>query len=274
MSALHRFERRLEQLVTGVFARAFRSAVQPMEIAAALQREIDNSAQILSRERRLAPNSFTIDLSPVDFDRMSSYGETLSSELAQMLHEHAAEQGYLFAGPVQLQFLRTDDLTTGRFRVRSQASATVTAPAAARQPGSGQAAPPGAADEAPVSLEINGVRHPVEAPGIVVGRGNDADLRIEDPGVSRRHAEFRVQPGPGGRAPLVTLTDLDSTNGTSVNGRPIEHTVVGEGTVVQLGTTTITVHLRAAPATGRPAGANPPAPAYPAPGPSAGQPGG
>ena len=98
MGALHRFEQRLEQAVTGAFARAFRSAVQPMEIAAALQREVDNSAQILSRDRRLAPNDFTIDLSPTDYDRLSTYGETLSSELAAMLHEHAQEQHYMFAG--------------------------------------------------------------------------------------------------------------------------------------------------------------------------------
>src|SRR6059058_4965518 len=94
---IQRFEQRLEQAVTGAFARAFRSAVQPMEIAAALQREVDNSAQILSREKRLAPNDFVIDLSPTDFDRLSAYGETLSSELAQMLHDHAEEQRYLFA---------------------------------------------------------------------------------------------------------------------------------------------------------------------------------
>jgi hypothetical protein len=106
VSALHRFEQRLEHLVTGAFARAFRSAVQPMEIAAALQREVDNSAQILSREKRLAPNDFVIDLSPTDFDRLSAYGETLSSELAQMLHEHAEEQRYLFAGAIQLRFQR------------------------------------------------------------------------------------------------------------------------------------------------------------------------
>src|SRR5690349_2955389 len=106
-------------MVTGAFARAFRSAVQPMEIAAALQREVDNSAQILSRERRVAPNDFTIELSPSDFARLSEYGQTLSSALAAMLHEPAQEQHYMFAEPVKLNFPRPDDLTTGRFRVRS-----------------------------------------------------------------------------------------------------------------------------------------------------------
>jgi Protein of unknown function (DUF3662)/FHA domain len=234
VSALHRFEQRLEHLVTGAFARAFRSAVQPMEIAAALQREVDNSAQILSRERRLAPNDFLIDLSPTDFDRLSAYGETLSGELAQMLHEHADEQRYLFAGAIQLRFQRSDELTTGRFRVRSSAAADVT-------PSPGQPMTDTAVRRAAVTLELNGVRHPLEPPGLVIGRGSQADLRIDDPGVSRRHAEFRVRPGPDGT--LVTVVDLGSTNGTLVDGRRVQHAILDDGAVVQLGGTTIHVHL-------------------------------
>jgi FhaA, N-terminal domain/FHA domain len=234
VSALHRFEQRLELLVTGAFARAFRSAVQPMEIAAALQREVDNSAQILSREKRLAPNDFVIDLSPTDFDRLSAYGETLSSELAQMLHEHAEEQRYLFAGAIQLTFQRSEELTTGRFRVRSSAAADVT-------PAPGQSTTDTAVRRAPVTLELNGVRHPLEPPGLVIGRGTRADLRIDDPGVSRRHAEFRVQTGPTGT--LVSILDLGSTNGTLVNGRRMQHAILDDGAVVQIGGTTIHVHL-------------------------------
>ncbi len=232
VGALNRFEQRLEHMVTGAFARAFRSAVQPMEIAAALQREVDNSAQILSRDRRIAPNNFNIDLSVTDFDRLSTYGETLSSELAAMLHEHAAEQHYLFAGPVRLNFTRADDLTTGRFRVRSQASAEVTS--AAGQPMSDTSA-----SRAPMYLEINGDRHPLEPPGVVIGRGSDADLRIDDPGISRRHAEFRVQPGP--RGPAVSVLDLGSTNGTTVNGRRVQHAALQDGSVVSIGVTRIVV---------------------------------
>ncbi|MEJ7630121.1 MAG: DUF3662 and FHA domain-containing protein [Nocardioidaceae bacterium] len=246
MSALHRFEQRLEHLVTGAFARAFRSAVQPMEIAAALQREVDNSAQILSREKRLAPNDFLIDLSPTDFDRLSAYGETLSGELAHMLHEHADEQRYLFAGAIALKFQRDDELTTGRFRVRSSAAADVT-------PAPGQSMTDTAVRRAAVSLDLNGVRHPLEPPGLVIGRGSQADLRIDDPGVSRRHAEFRVQPGPDGT--LVSIVDLGSTNGTLVNGSRVQHAILDDGSVVQLGGTTIRVHLATAgaPSTSPPA---------------------
>ena len=242
VGALHRFEQRLEQMVTGAFARAFRSAVQPMEIAAALQREVDNSAQILSRDRRLAPNNFMIDLSGPDFDRLSTYGDTLSRELASMLHEHAQEQHYMFAGPISMNFTRSDDLTTGRFRVRSEASAAVTPPPGAAQMSDTMIS------RAPLFLEINGTRHPLEAPGLTVGRGTNADLRIDDPGVSRRHVEFRVAAGNG--TPSVSVVDLGSTNGTLVNGQRIQHAALDNGSVVQIGSTRITVHVGGAPARG------------------------
>ncbi len=254
MGALNRFEQRLEHLVTGAFARAFRSAVQPMEIAAALQREVDNSAQILSRDRRLAPNYFEIDLSPTDFDRLATYGETLSRELASMLHEHAEAQHYLFAGAVQLNFSRSDELTTGRFRVRSRASAAVT-------PAAGPSPTPAGVNRAPIFLEINGVRHPLGPPGVVIGRGTNADLRIDDPGISRRHLEFRVEPGPQG--PVVNVRDLGSTNGTLVDGRRVQEASLTDGSQVQIGATRIVV--RAPQASARP-------PESPGPGQSANEP--
>lgn len=234
MGALHRFEQRLEGMVSGAFARAFRSAVQPVEIAAALQREVDNSAQILSRDRRLAPNGFTIDLSGTDYDRLSSYGQALSGELAAMLHEHAQEQHYIFAGPLKLEFQRADDLTTGRFRVRSEAAAQVT-------PAPGQSTTDSAAHRATVFLEIGGKRHPLKAPGLVIGRGSNADLRIDDPGISRRHVEFRVQSKNGD--PALSVVDLGSTNGTTVNGHRVQHALLTDGALVQIGGTRIVVRL-------------------------------
>jgi hypothetical protein len=236
VGVLQRFEQRLEHMVTGAFARAFRSAVQPVEIAAALQREVDNSAQILSRDRRLAPNSFTIDLSAADHDRLSVYGQTLSQELTSLLNQHAHEQHYVFAGPITMHFNRAEDLTTGRFRVKSSATAHVT-------PVPGQNMSETAVRRAPLSLDINGTRHPLEPPGVVIGRGTTADLRIDDPGVSRRHAEIRVQPGDD--AVVVSVVDLGSTNGTLVNGQRVQHAILTDGARIQIGGTTIVVHLSA-----------------------------
>ena len=171
MGGLQNFENRLEQLISGAFARAFRSAVQPVEISAALQRELDNNAQILSRERRLVPNSFHVELSTTDLERLAPYDTTLAKELTETLREHAETQSYVFPGPVRIEFDEAEDLTTGRFRVRSAAEAKVTTNATDTMYG-----------RAKVFLEVNGVRHPINPPGLVVGRGTDADLRINDPG--------------------------------------------------------------------------------------------
>jgi hypothetical protein len=232
MGMLQRFESRLEQAVSGAFAKAFRSAVQPVELAAALQREVDNSAQILSRDRRLVPNTFEVELSPVDDDRLQPYAHTLRDELIEVLREHADEQHYVFAGPVSISFSRADDLVTGRFRVRSQAAADVVAPRPAAHP----------PRERPVlAIEVNGARHPLTPPGMVIGRGADADLRINDPGVSRRHAELRVTGLRG--MPVVTVADLGSTNGTLVDGQRVTEIQLHDGSTVRIGNTDLTLRF-------------------------------
>ncbi|MDP9445053.1 MAG: FHA domain-containing protein [Actinomycetota bacterium] len=228
MGVLHRFEQRLEHLVTGAFARVFRSAVQPVEIAAALQREVDQSAQVLSRDRRLVPNTFRVELSPSDHERLAPYGGTLAAELTELLRQHADEQHYVFAGPVRITLGQGDDLSTGRFRVAGQAMAKVT-------PVAGQRLSDTSVRRAPVLLEVNGMRHPLEPPGVVVGRGTEADLRVNDPGISRRHVEIRLRPSDEGID--VSVVDLGSTNGTQVDGRRVQHAVLHDGAEIQIGNT-------------------------------------
>ena len=233
MGGLQRFEQRLESMISGVFARAFRSAVQPVEIAAALQRECDNNAQVLSRQRRLVPNDFHVELSRSDLDRLQPFDTALVDELTTQLQEYAEEQGYVFPGPVSIDFEHAPDLTTGRFRIRSRARAQVTGNATETR-----------LTRAAAYLEVNGTRHPLDA-DVVVGRGTDADLRINDPGVSRRHVEFRVKAGP---VPQIEVRDLGSTNGTLVNGQRTTTAVASDGTEVRIGNTTMTVRVVEEPA--------------------------
>jgi len=232
VSRLQDFENRLEQLISGVFARAFRSAVQPVEIAAALQREVDNNAQILSRDRRLVPNTFHVELSHGDLERLTPFDSTLASEMTEQLRDHAEHQSYVFPGPVQITFEEAEDLTTGRFRVRSKAQAKVTTQATDTQIG-----------RARVLLEVNGVRHPLNPPGLVVGRGTEADLRINDPGISRRHVEFRIEKGRLLRRSELELSvdDLGSTNGMVVDGRRTHTAALQHGSTVRIGNTSLTV---------------------------------
>lgn len=227
MNGLQRFEHKLEQMISGAFARAFRSAVQPVEIAAALQRECDNNAQILSRDRRLVPNDFHVELSTTDLDRLRAYGSAMERDLVDQLKDHADTQGYVFTGPVTIGFESAEDLTTGRFRIRSRAQASVTDNDQRTRASSAQAV-----------LEVNGTRHPLRPPGLVVGRGTEADLRINDPGVSRRHVEFTVS-GEGD----IEVADLGSTNGMLVDGTRMGRARLRDGATVKIGHTTMTLHL-------------------------------
>lgn len=235
---LQRFEQRLEGVVSGAFARAFRSAVQPVEIASALQREVDNSAHILSRDRKLVPNEFTVELSQSDFDRLTPFGDTLSKELATMVEDHVKEQHYTLAGAMAIHFVHVEALTTGRFRVRSETNASVT-------PVQGQRMTDTAVTKADVILEVGGMRHPLAPPGVVIGRGAEADLKINDPGVSRRHAEIKVH-GADGKS-SVTVVDLGSTNGVILNGRRVDTAVVADGSEIKLGNTTLRVSIISRP---------------------------
>jgi Protein of unknown function (DUF3662)/FHA domain len=234
MRGLQRFENRLEQAISGMFARAFRSAVQPVEIAAALQREADNNTQILSRDRRLAPNDFHVELSQADLERLSPYDSAMARELTTQLEEHAQRQSYVFPGPVTISFETADDLSTGRFRVRSRPMASVQ--------GSPQRAP---VRRSRAVLEINGTRHPLQPPGVIVGRGTDADIRINDPGVSRQHVEFTVSVGTveDGSPLHLGVCDLGSTNGMLVDGHRATKVALRDGSRVRIGNTDIAVHV-------------------------------
>ncbi len=230
MGALQNFERRLEQAISGAFAKAFRSAVQPVEIAAALQRECNNNAQILSRNRRLVPNLFHVELSESDLARLSAYDSTMVAELKTQLQEHADSQGYVFPGPIRIDFEAADDLSTGRFRVRSAAQAQVQSNATQTQ-----------VRRATALVEINGTEHPLHPGATVVGRGTEADIRINDPGVSRKHVEFEVT-GTGENFQL-RVRDLGSTNGMLVDGHRVASTGLRDGSEVRIGNTTLTVRI-------------------------------
>lgn len=126
MGVLKKFEQRLEGLVNGTFAKVFKSEVQPVEIAGALQRECDNNATIWNRERTVVPNDFIVELSTPDFERLSPYSGQLGDELAGMVRDYAKQQRYTFMGPIKVHLENADDLDTGLYRVRSRTLASST----------------------------------------------------------------------------------------------------------------------------------------------------
>jgi len=275
MGVLKKFEQRLEGLVNGTFAKVFKSEVQPVEIAGALQRECDNNATIWNRDRTVVPNDFIVELSAPDFERLSPYSGQLGDELAGMVRDYAKQQRYTFMGPIKVHLEKADDLDTGLYRVRSRTLASSTnqqapgraAPAAPPAPGRAggygyppaaapagappmpAAPPPGAprgsapylqsAPAAPAAgtrmrywVEINGARHQISRPTLVMGRSTEADVRIDDPGVSRRHCEIRT-------GTPSTIQDLGSTNGIVVDGQHTTRATLRDGSRIVVGSTTI-----------------------------------
>lgn len=225
MGVLERFERRLEGLVSGAFARAFKAEVQPVEIASAVQREMDNHSAIVGPGRTFVPNDFVVELGTADHERLTVYAEALGNELAAMAREHAAEQGYTLIGPVRVTFEHDDGLETGVFRVRGTA-------VSGRLPG--PRGPAGAGGTA--RLEGGGATFLLSPPVAVIGRGSEADVRLEDPGVSRRHAEIRLSAG-GAR-----VIDLGSTNGTTVDGQQVDESELRDGAELTIGRTRLVFH--------------------------------
>ncbi|MFD5696703.1 DUF3662 domain-containing protein, partial [Streptomyces lasiicapitis] len=148
MGVLKKFEQRLEGLVNGTFAKVFKSEVQPVEIAGALQRECDNNATIWNRERTVVPNDFIVELSAPDFERLSPYSGQLGDELSGMVREYAKQQRYSFMGPIKVHLEKAEDLDTGLYRVRSRTLASSTSQSPDHAPGGpmgpgGPAAPGG-----------------------------------------------------------------------------------------------------------------------------------
>ena len=232
MGVFDNLERKLEGVVNGAFARAFKGDVQPVEITARLQKELDGEARLLGRDRRLVPNDFTVGLSRHDYDRLTPYSRTLNQEIIPQLREYAANAGYVFNGPVTIAYDLEPDLPVGRFTVASQAVAAAATEATTT-----------AIRRAALVLEVNGIRHPLSPPGFTLGRGTDADVRINDPGISRRHAEIRVR---GAGAVLdVDIVDLGSTNGIIVNGHRVRQASLQSGSRIEIGSTRMLVHAPA-----------------------------
>jgi hypothetical protein len=206
MGVVQRFERRLEGLVQGAFAKAFGGWVEPVEVAAALTREAEDKKAIVAAGRVLVPNTYTVELARSDAERLREYDEPLRHELADMVSEAAKERGWSFVGPVEVLFEEVDGLGTGAFRVRSAVVAGVVA----------VPAPPAASPSAGSAPYLeHGQQRIAVSSSTVIGRGVESDLQLVDTGISRRHAEVRRV---GGR---VELHDLGSTNGTRVNGQKI-----------------------------------------------------
>ncbi|MEV6811467.1 DUF3662 and FHA domain-containing protein [Micromonospora sp. NPDC051296] len=251
VSVLQRFEKRLEGLVEGAFAKVFKGVVHPVEILNAMQREAEAHKAILAGGRTLVPNRYVIDLSPYDHSRLAPYAAALAQELAQSQAEFIGEQAWTVYGDVIVEIERGEGLDTGMFRVTAEVYtggevAPVSAPGYdAGQPGypsydqgGGYGPPAGHGGGRNIRLVSgDGRTYPLQMGSTVIGRGDQANLRLPDVGISRRHARLDFDGGQ------VVLTDLGSTNGTMVNGQRVSAVALNPGDMIQLGTTTLTFRV-------------------------------
>lgn len=236
MTVLGRFEKRLESLFEGAFAKIFKGVVHPVEIAGAMQREAESHKAILAGGRILVPNRYVIDLSPPDHERLAPYAAALAQELAQSQAEHIGEHGWTVYGDVIVEIERGEGLDTGMFRVIAEVAAQQDQNAGGH--GGGMEAGPGGAPAPPSGPRLvsgDGRQYALTTGSTTIGRGEQAQIRLPDVGISRVHVRIDFDGGQ------VLVTDLGSTNGTLVNGQRISTVVLQPGDMIQLGTTSLTL---------------------------------
>jgi hypothetical protein len=210
---LQQFERRLERLVEGAFAKAFRGELQPVEIGRRLTREMDLQRTVSVRGL-LAPNVFDVVLSRADYERFGNFVEVLGRELADAAREHAKSERYMFVGPVEVTIGWEPDLSTGTFDIVSEVR-------------EGEDKPSG------WIVLADGRRIGIGAEIVTIGRLPECAIALADPNASRRHAQLRRE------GDSVILVDLGSLNGTRVNGIPVREQRLAAGDQVTIGTTTL-----------------------------------
>ena len=248
MSVLRNIEDKIESLFEGVFGRAFRTNVQPVELARKLVKEMEDH-RVISVSRLYVPNEYTVYLSPADREQFANYEESLLGELQDYLAENARREKYVLLSPPRVLMETDEDLEVGEFGIATRMAqggpepAPDEAPAPEVGPGATMVYKLKQPDTQAVSAEELGLerevatlswdgrRHEIEKRRVVIGRSKDCDIQVADPNVSRRHAEVRQE----GAAHWVV--DLDSTNGTEVNGRRLKRAKLRPGDTITVGST-------------------------------------
>lgn len=242
---LRTIEQKIEALVEGVFGRAFRASVQPVELARKLTKEMDDHRTV-SVSRVYVPNEYTVYLSPRDRAQFEPYEDSLRLELQEYLAEHARREGYALLSPPIVVMTTDADLDVGEFGIATRmvqqhgvtlptepppaepAATMVYRPTERPRPEDG--APPLVEREV-VALIAGDTRYQVTKPTVLIGRAQECDIRLADINVSRRHAELRQE------GTSYVIVDLGSTNGTEVNGTRVQRAKLEHGDTVTVGST-------------------------------------
>jgi Protein of unknown function (DUF3662)/FHA domain len=247
MTVLRNIEAKIESLFEGVFGRAFRTNVQPVELARKLVKEMEDH-RVISVSRLYVPNEYTVYLSSADREQFASYEASLLGELQEYLAENARREKYVLLSPPKVMLETDDDLDVGEFGIATRMAqgggeGSPDAPPPDVEPGATMVYKPKVPETEAVSpeelglereiatLTVDGKSHPLEKRRVVIGRSKDCDIQVADANVSRRHAEVRQE------GAAHWLVDLGSTNGTEVNGRRLKRAKLRPGDTITVGGT-------------------------------------
>jgi Protein of unknown function (DUF3662)/Inner membrane component of T3SS, cytoplasmic domain len=251
MSVLRTLESKIAGLIEGTFNRAFRSEVRPVEIARKLTREMEEHKSF-SLSRTYVPNEYRVFLSPRDRERFAGYETALADELAGYLLEHARRERFTLPARPVIEFETDGRLGLGEFGIQTGVvSVEREEPEPVQAERSGRTMVYSNAERLVEPLEeraqsrvqtalllVDGRRLVVGPAGVTLGRSRQSDVVLNDPNISRQHAEIRPRGGSW------VLTDLGSTNGSRINGRPVERAeVVRPGDEIELGSTVLRFEL-------------------------------
>jgi hypothetical protein len=256
MTVLRNIESKIESLFEGVFGRAFRTNVQPVELARKLVKEMEDH-RVISVSRLYVPNEYTIYLSPPDREQFASYEDSLIAELQEYLAENARREKYVLLSPPKVLLETDEDLEVGEFGIATRMAQGGKQVTPDEMPAPDVAAgatmvykpkPPEteavSAEELGLEREIatlswEGQNHEIAKRRVVIGRSKDCDIQLSDPNVSRRHAEVRQE------GAAYWAVDLDSTNGMEVNGKRLKRAKLRPGDTITVGSTELVFRLEA-----------------------------
>lgn len=219
MGLVDEFEKRLERVVEGAFARAFRSKVQPSEIGRRMLREMEGGKEV-SVGAVYVPNAYTILLSPVDHERFAGLADTLRKEFIDLLKANAKERRWRLPGPLSVSFAADESRKEGTYVVTARHEAS-----------EGEAAP---AEPPPAVLKIEGPggqEWALHQDRLTIGRASTNDIMLADGNASREHAALTK------REDGWWVVDLGSTNGTLVNDALVKERRLHDGDVIKVGAT-------------------------------------
>jgi len=243
MSVLKSIEQKIEHLVEGVFGRAFKAGVQPVELAHKLAKEMSDHKTV-SVARVYVPNEYEVYLSEEDFEKLHSFESSLKQELSNYLVSYARREGWTMVTAPRIEILTDAELRLGEFGIATRTAGTEAPEDVAAEPaGLSQTVmyqPPVAAQTpvpsaiepgAPALLRTAGRDYELDKPITVLGRSKRCAVVVNDPNVSREHAEIRRE------GTDYVIVDLDSTNGITVNRRATKRAVLNDGDRIELGAT-------------------------------------